>query len=64
MPVDEATRHWTGSLEMYTLTEKDGVTTLLAEVDVDQKHKDYMLSTFPKALEEIKRLCTDAETII
>lgn len=64
MPVDEETRLWTGSLEMYTLTEKDGVTTLLAEVDVDQKHKDYMLSTFPKALEEVKRLSTDAETII
>lgn len=63
-PVDEAARRWTGCLEMYTLTEKDGVTTVLAEVDIDEKHKDYMASKFPLALQELKRLCTDAETII
>lgn len=55
-PIDEETQKWTGSLEMYTLTEKDGVTTVLAEVDINEKHKQYMSEKFPLALAELKRI--------
>ncbi|WP_158605944.1 SRPBCC domain-containing protein [Taibaiella sp. KBW10] len=56
LPVDEETQKWTGSLEMYTLTEKDGVTTLIAEVDIDEKHKAFMMKQFPLALQALKTL--------
>ena len=49
-------KSWAGSLENYTLTDADGKTSLLVEVDIDQEYKDYMLTAFARALEKVKEL--------
>jgi len=49
-------KEWTGGKESYTLTEKDGVTTLTASFDVPQELEEYFKDTYPKALERVKVL--------
>ena len=56
MPVDEATKEWTGAMETYRLTEDKGVTVLEAKIDVVDKYVDYFKTTFPKGLEMVKKL--------
>ncbi len=48
---------WAGAHENYTLKEVDGGTELLVELDVNEEFKDYMVKTFPKAMEQVKELC-------
>ena len=55
-PIDEATEKWTGSFENYTLTEKEGITTLVAEIDLTPEHVIHFNDTFPRGLEKIKEL--------
>lgn len=47
---------WTGGEESYSLTEKDGVTTLTAAFDVPSEMEEYFKDTYPKALEQVKVL--------
>ncbi len=47
---------WAGSLENYTLTEKDGGTRLDVELDSQESFEDYFSETFPKALQKVKEL--------
>jgi uncharacterized protein YndB with AHSA1/START domain len=50
---------WAGSLENYTLTDANGKTTLLVEMDTDEAYKDYFLTAFPKALDKVKELAEE-----
>lgn len=52
----EREKEWTGGKESYTLTEKDGVTTLVAAFDVPTKMEEYFKVSYPRALEQVKIL--------
>lgn len=56
----ERDKQWTGGKESYTLTEKDGTTTLTLAFDVPPELEDYMQKAYPKALERIKELAESA----
>lgn len=56
VPLDPETEKWTGCFETYRLTEKNGITTLKAEVDTLAQYVEYMENSFPAALAELKRL--------
>ncbi|MDI5886632.1 SRPBCC family protein [Flavobacterium yafengii] len=56
MPVDDATQEWTGAMEMYRLTEDNGITVLEAKMDAVEKYIDYFKTTWPKALDLVKKL--------
>lgn len=49
-------REWTGGTESYSLTEKNGVTTLLVKTDIPQEQEETFNVRFPRALERIKTL--------
>lgn len=59
-PLDDESRKWTGSMEIYKLTETEGTTNLTVEVDVVEEYQDYFLEKFPKALEQVQNLCLDS----
>ncbi|MEN6594501.1 MAG: hypothetical protein ABFC31_06090 [Clostridiaceae bacterium] len=52
----EREKEWTGGTESYSLTEKNGVTTLVVKTDVPQEQEEIFQIRFPKALERIKTL--------
>ncbi len=52
----EREKEWTGGAESYSLTEKDGATTLTAAFDVPSEMEDYFKVNYPKALERVKTL--------
>jgi hypothetical protein len=52
----DAIKAWAGARENYTLKEDKGVTTLSIDMDMDEKHKQYFVDTWPKALEQLKVL--------
>ena len=52
----EREKEWTGGTESYSLTEKNGVTTLIVKIDVPQEQEETFNTRFPKALERIKTL--------
>ncbi|KIC01967.1 MULTISPECIES: SRPBCC domain-containing protein [unclassified Flavobacterium] len=56
LPIDEATKKWSGAMETYRLTEEDGFTVLEAKVDTLEKYIDYFKEVFPKGLEMVKEL--------
>lgn len=56
LPLDEETKQWTGCEERYSLTEENGVTTLLVSVDSLEQYVDFFEGSFPKALENIKAI--------
>jgi len=58
LPPDEAVLKWSGAMETYTLTEKQGVTVLEVTVDCEEEYVEMMNSTFPPALIEVQRLST------
>ena len=49
-------KEWAGAHEDYTLQEQDGKTTLVVEMDINKQWLEYFEKTWPKALENIKRL--------
>ena len=53
---EEREKEWTGGEESYSLTEKDGVTTLAATFGVPEKMEEYFKVNYPKALEKVKEL--------
>ena len=55
----ETAKEWQGSLEYYRLVQLDGKTILFVDMDIAQSHKDYFLSTWPKALEKVKELAEE-----
>ncbi len=56
LPIDEATKKWSGAMETYRLTEEDGFIFLEAKVDTLEKYIDYFKEVFPKGLEMVKEL--------
>ena len=52
----EEVKQWAGAMESYTLKEENGKTQLTVDMDITEDFKDYFLSTWPKALEEVKQL--------
>jgi uncharacterized protein YndB with AHSA1/START domain len=52
----EREKEWTGGAESYALSENDGVTTLIAACDVPPSQEEYFTTSYPKALDEVKRL--------
>lgn len=52
----EREKEWTGGTESYSLTEKNGVTTLLVKTDVPLELEETFNNSLPKALERIKTL--------
>mgnify|MGYP000731211935 CR=1 FL=1 len=55
--IDNETKKWSGSTEIYTLSEGKDTTSLLVELDVMDEHLEFMTDTFPKALKKIKNAC-------
>ena len=60
-PVTAETQAWSGAEERYDLSESNGVTTVKATVDVDEKYLDYYNDVFPKAFEILKKIA-ESET--
>lgn len=52
-------KEWSGGKESYSLTEKDGTTTLTVAFDVPSEMEEYFKSIYPKALERVKVLAED-----
>lgn len=47
---------WAGAFENYTLTNVNGKTELLVDMDLADEFKDYFTKTWPQALEKVKEL--------
>ena len=56
-PIDEATKKWTGATEKYTIQPNSDFNTLRVDIDVMEEHLEFMLNTFPRALQKIKENC-------
>ena len=56
LPLDDETRTWSGAMETYRLSEKDGKTRLDVELDITEEHAGYFDGAFPKGLERVKEL--------
>ena len=52
----EREKEWTGGTESYSLSEKNGVTTLIVKIDVPQEQEETFRIRLPKAMERIKML--------
>ncbi|MEJ5962050.1 SRPBCC family protein [Pedobacter immunditicola] len=52
----EAVKEWAGSLENYTLNTVDGKTELRVDIDINDDYKEYMLKTWPLALDKVKEM--------
>ncbi len=56
LPATEDTKSWAGAEERYDLTEKNGITTVTATVDIVESHADYFNQVFPNALQKLKEI--------
>ena len=52
-----AARAWTPAFENYTFTEKDGVTEVVVDVDVNERYEKMFSDVWPKALQRLKEIC-------
>jgi len=52
----EREKEWTGGTESYSLTEKDGITTLTVKTDIPYEQEETFNIRFPRALERVKTL--------
>lgn len=57
----EREKEWTGGTESYSLTEKNGVTTLIVKTDVPQEQEETFNIRFLRALERIKTLAEEMQ---
>lgn len=55
----EREKEWTGGTESYTLTEMNGVTTLIVKTEVPPEQEEIFHIRLPKALERIKTLAEE-----
>ena len=56
MPLDEETKLWTNSKEIYELKEENNQTKLTVKVDTLDKYVDFFNKAMPKAIDLIKNL--------
>jgi hypothetical protein len=54
-------KEWTGGAESYSLTHKNGVTTLIVKTDIPKDQEETMRSRFPIALKRVKVLAEDLQ---
>lgn len=47
---------WAGAHENYTLTNVNGKTELVVDMDLNDDYKDYFIKTWPQALDKVKEL--------
>lgn len=47
---------WAGAYENYTLTNVNGKTELVVDMDLNDDYKDYFVKTWPLALDKVKEL--------
>ncbi len=52
----EKVKPWAGSMENYTLTENNAVTTVAIDMDITADFKEYMENAWPQALAKLKGL--------
>jgi len=52
----ESVKEWAGAKENYTLTDENGKTKLVVDLESADEFKDYFAKTFPVALEKVKEL--------
>lgn len=52
----EKVKAWAGAYENYTLTEADGATKLLVELEIDEAFAPMFTEMFPKALQQVKEI--------
>ncbi len=52
----EREKEWTGGTESYSLTEKNGATTLIVKTDIPQELEEIFNIRLPRALKRIKAL--------
>lgn len=52
----EETKKWSGALENYSASERNGATELLVEFDTTEDYEAYFQEKWPKALEKVKEL--------
>ena len=56
LPLDDKSRMWAGATENYTLSEEDGKTELIVDMDIVESHEAYFDENFPKGLLLVKGL--------
>ena len=56
LPLDEEAKEWSGGKERYSISENNGVTTLVVAIDVYEKYMDYFDGVFPTALKKVKTM--------
>jgi len=54
--VEDLESEWAGYLENYTLNTVDGKTELRVDIDLNEDYKEYMLKTWPQALDKVKEM--------
>lgn len=52
---------WVGAHENYTFSEKDGVTTVGVDIDLEESFADYMKDARPKSLQILKEISEKGE---
>lgn len=52
----DETATWVGAHENYTLSEKDGVTTVEVDIDIAEDFQMFMEDAWPKALQVLKEI--------
>ena len=52
----EAARKWAPAFENYTLTDRDGATELLIEIDLEDSYVEMFDEMWPKALQKLKEI--------
>jgi hypothetical protein len=57
----EREKEWTGGEESYSLSEKDGFTTVTVELDIPAGQEETFKVRFPRALERVKILAEKKE---
>jgi hypothetical protein len=55
-PNNELNQEWAGSMEAYTLHEKNGKTEISLDIDIGEEHMEFFMDTVPKALKKLKEL--------
>ena len=58
----EKVRAWAPAYENYEFTEAGSATTVTVRLDTVPEYEQYMLETYPKALQRLKELCEAERT--
>ena len=57
----EREKEWTGGTESYSLTEKNGMTTVIVKTDVPFEQEETFNTRLPEALERLKTLAEEKQ---